>query len=68
MNLAEKIMAYAKAHYEDGLGWDTVVECSTLAELEGEIAESGITSVKAYYDLYVEPHHNYAEEIRAEIF
>ena len=40
ITLADKIMAHAEANYTAG-GWDVVVECWTLKEINEYLAECG---------------------------
>ena len=51
--LAEEIMAYAQAHYNDG-AWDCMVECETVPEIEEEIEELGYTTFEEVFDFYSE--------------
>lgn len=43
ITLADNIMAYAEQSYEKG-GWDVVVECWTLKEIDEYLAECGATN------------------------
>jgi hypothetical protein len=47
---AAEVMKYAKEHYE--AGWDFVVECKTLAEIQQEMMEAKATSLGAALQLY----------------
>jgi len=40
--VAEKVMAYAVEHYEDGYDW--IVECRTLDDIAAEMIEDGHTT------------------------
>ena len=42
---AEKIMAYAEAHYDAG-GWDVIVECWEISAIAENLIESGITNYR----------------------
>lgn len=57
IKLAVKIHNYALAHYDDGKGWDVVVECYSIKELAEEIKEFGIKSVSDYYKKIVSVRH-----------
>lgn len=43
ITLADKVMAHAEANYTAG-GWDVVVECWTLKDINEYLAESGATN------------------------
>jgi hypothetical protein len=43
-DIADKVIAHAKANYEKG--WDWVIECTDRDELRCEIDENGITSFR----------------------
>jgi hypothetical protein len=64
--LATKIMAHAKANYEDG--WDTTVECYNIDDLVEHIEKYGYKSVADYKKNHVDPYNDYADDIRATAF
>ena len=42
--LAKELMAHAEAHYNDG-GWDVIVECWELQQIDEVLAENGATTL-----------------------
>ena len=64
--LAVKLVNYAEAHYEEG--WDFIVECYDFKDLKALIEEYGFKSVKEFKDKFVDPHNEYAAEIKATAF
>jgi hypothetical protein len=51
--LAEEILAYAKAHYNEG-GWDYMVECETVEEIEEELDDLRYTTFEQVLAFYKE--------------
>ena len=49
--LAQFVMDYAMAHYNKD-GWDYIVECNSVSELETELAEEGIKTKAGALQFY----------------
>jgi hypothetical protein len=48
--IAESVMAYAEAHYEQG--WDFVVECFSVADIVADMERNGYTTKSEIMGLY----------------
>lgn len=50
-SIAEHVMEYAHNHYTQG-GWDFIVECNSVSEIEAELAKEGIKTKSKALQFY----------------
>jgi len=67
--LVEAVKSHAMEHYEDGLGWDEIVECYTDEEIAAELgnARTPRGAIREISSL-VKLRHERAEDIRGTIW